>query len=389
MAEVMAEEENVADEGLGDFESILGDAEGGGIEDSGIGGDLDDIFGDEGGGDDASLGGGGDSDLDNFFEDLSTIDDLELHEEEAPAEPEPADDDIEVSAPEPEAEVVTEAPKKEKPKKEKKAKVKKEPGIIGKSVRWLILLAIILAGGYYIYTFFFPNFEMPWKTVQEEKDRLMEMLEDLQKDKPIDQPPPKAEPPKAMEKPADTPPPAVKASKPSVRPAKRVRKSVVERGPWSIQVASCFFPSCLESHRTFLKATKRSVLVRKQSSKSEMLEIYSSSVVSTRERAQIVADRINRNHPLEGNAYVYAEGSGYRISMGAFGDLSRAKVVKNVLNEKFFGDVNFNTRLKTFPYRVNKVLTGKFPSRGAAHQALAKLRIAEPRFKGAFVVRNR
>lgn len=385
----MAEEEkNAADEGLGDFESILGDAEGGELEDSGIGGDLDDIFGDEGGGGDAAIGDGGDSDLDNFFEDLSTIDDLELHDEEAPAE-EPADDAV-VSAPEPEEVIAVEAPVKKKPKKEKKAKVKKEPGFIGKSVRWLILLAIILGGGYYIYQFFFPEFPMPWVAVQEEKDRLISMLEDLQKDKPQDQPPPRDEPPKAMEKPPGKPPPPVKAAKPSVRPPKRpARRPAVERGPWSIQVASCFFPSCLESHRSFLKATGRSVLVRKQSAKSEMLEIYSSSVVSTRERAQIIADRINRNHPLEGQAYVYSEGAGYRISMGAFGDLSRAKVVKNVLNEKFFGDVNFNTRLKAFPYRVNKVLTGKYPSRKAANQALAKLRIVEPRFKGAFIVRNR
>lgn len=384
----MAEEEKVADEGLGDFENILGDAEGGGLEDSGIGGDLDDIFGDEGGGGEAPLGEGGDSDLDNFFEDLSTIDDLELHDEEAPAEE--AVEDVVVSAPEPEEAIVEEAPKKEKPKKEKKPRVKKEPGFISKSVRWLILLAIIVGGGYYIYQFFFPEFPMPWKAVQEEKDRLIGMLEDLQKDKPQVPPPPRDEPPKVTEKPPGKPPPAVKAAKPSVRPPKKpARRPAVERGPWSIQVASCFFPSCLDSHRSFLKATGRSVLLRKQNAKSEMLEIYSSSVVSTRERAQIIADRINRNHPLEGHAYVYSEGSGYRISMGAFGDLSRAKVVKNALNEKFFGDVNFNTRLKAFPYRVNKVLTGKYPSRKAANQALAKLRIVEPRFKGAFIVRNR
>jgi hypothetical protein len=368
-------------EGFEDFDNILGETEGEGGEEAGgdFAGELEDLLGDsaaEGGGAEAPAGGGGgDSELDSFFEDLSTIDDLEvLQEEEEPAAPGP---DAEVPEMEGGVAAPTAAPAAAPAKAPRKPREKKPRGFFGRLVRWAILLAILGGGGYYVYQFFFPEFPLPWQVVTEEKDKLVSMMEEK-----LRQPPPPPEP-----EPAPPPPPAMVRA-PSPAPAPRPAGPAPERGPWSIQVATCFFPSCLESYRSYLQATKRSVLVREKKASNESLEIYSLSTLGEREEAQALADRINKSHPLEGHAYLFREGGGYKISMGAFADLSRANVVRDALNRQFTGEIDFATRLKSFPYQLKSILTGRYPTRAAADQALAALRHADPRFKDAFVTRN-
>lgn len=375
-------EENLPDEELEDFDSLLSDAQDAGMDDdAGLGGgDLDDIFGQEGGGDDpfaaddSDAGGGGDSDLDSFFEDLSTIDDLEvLQEDEEPSDESEPSMDEEVGAPEPpvDAEEAAPAPVKEKPKKAPREK--KPRGPLFKMIKWLVLLGIFAGGGYYAYMFFFPEYPMPWDVIEGEKDKLVSVFEERLAKPPPPEPLKLAPPPPVQPRPA----PVRKPEPPK------------EQGPWSVQVASCFFPSCLEGYSSFLKSTGRSVVVRGRTARSETLEIRSIATLGDLEPAQRLAERINSNHPLEGHAYAVKVQGGYRISMGAFADLSRAKVVKEALNEQFFGEIAFSTQLKTFPYQMKSVMTGRYPSRSAANKALAQLRDKEPRFKDAFVARNR
>lgn len=357
-------------EGFEDFENVLGEGEGGAEAD--FGGELDDLLS-EGAdaGEAAPEAGPADSELDSFFEDLSTIDDLEVlqEDEEAPAAAEVA---AEVAVPAPEAAVERAAP-------EPRPREKKKRGLFGRLLRWLIVLGILLGGGYYLYLFFFPDFPLPWQVMEEEKDKLISLLEEKLQPAPPLEPAPR--PP--------TPAPAV-APPPKPRPAPVVRpaKPPPERGRWSIQVATCFFPSCLDGYRSYLQAHQRSVLVREKRSNNESLEIYSVSTYGDREQAQELADRINKNHPLEGHAYIFREKGGYKISMGTFADLARTNVIKDALNEQFFGDVGFVTRLKTIPYKLKSVMTGRYPSRRAAQAALAKLRDEDPRFKDAFVTGN-
>ncbi len=378
-------------EGFEDFDNLLDEAEGdapaadaGGGDEADFAGELEDLLGDEGGEDiSPAEAEDSDSELDSFFEDLSTIDDLEVlsedEEEEAPAPAEPEEggfDEMEVGAPEEAAPVA--APAAAPAREPRKPKEKKERGFFAKLIRWVILLAILLGGGYYVYLWFFPDAPPPWEVMEQEKEKLTSLLDERLQEP---EPPPVAPPP---------PPPVTVAPPPKPAPAPpRKPAPPKEAGPWSIQVATCFFPSCLDSYRAYLKANDRSVIVREKTSRTEQLEIYSLSAFDTRELAQERADQVNREHPLEGHAYIYRDGAGYRLSMGAFADLERAKIVKDALNQQYLGNIVFATRVKAFPYKLQSVLTGRYPSRTAAQRALAKLKNAEPRFKDAFVLRRR
>jgi SPOR domain len=376
-------------EGFEDFDNILGETEGeaGGAKE--FAGELDDLLGSEGGAEGAAAegaaeaGGAGapDSELDSFFEDLSTIDDLEVLQEDQPAAGAAEEAPAPAAAAEEEQEAPAAAPPPraaaapERPRPAPRPRVKKKRGFFGRLVRWVILLAILGGGGYFVYQYFFPNMQPPWQVIQEKGKMLNELQQRLRKPAPPQPPPP--------------PPPMPRvAAHPRPRPAPKAPAPVREHGPWSIQVATCFFPSCLDSYRGYLEAQKRSVLVRDKTSRSESLEIYSLSTLRDRDQAQELADRINREQPTEGHAFLFREDGGYRISMGAFADLGRANVVKDALNQQYQGQVAFATRVRAFPYKVQSVLTGRFPTRDDAEHALAALKNAEPRLKDAFVTRN-
>ncbi|HKI98717.1 MAG TPA: hypothetical protein VKB51_09615 [bacterium] len=383
-------------EGFEDFDNILGEAgaagESGGGE-SDFAGELDDLLGSEAGTAEATAAGeeaeaGAESELDSFFEDLSTIDDLEVLQEEQPAEaapapemPEEAEEEEEEApaAPPPRAA----APERERPRAAPRPKQKQERGFLGRWFRRLILLGLIFGAGYFVYQFFFPDLKPPWQVMQQEKSKLVSVLQQKMQQPPPQpvQPPPPPPPPVAMQ-PRPKP-------KPRPKPMPKRPAPPREQGPWSIQVATCFFPSCVDSFRSYLEEQKRSVLVRDKVSQSESLEIYSLSTWQDRDLAQALVDRINREQPMEGHAFLFREQGGYRISMGAFADLGRANIVKDALNQQYVGQVAFATRVRAFPYKVQSILTGRYPNRDAANNALAALKNAEPRLKDAFVTRNR
>ena len=365
-------------EGFEDLDNVLGQAEGEGGAAAEFAGELDDLLGaDTAAGGAAAEPAQADSELDSFFEDLSTIDDLEvLQEEEAPAPaaaaaPEPEGEEAPAPAPAARA-----APEPARPRPARPPREKKEPGFVRRWFVRLIVLGILVGGGYYAYDFFFPDAQPPWQVVQQQKTRLMGVFE---------KPAPKPQPPPRVEEPPPPPPPVMQ---PKPKPVVRAPAPPREQGPWSIQIATCFFPSCLDSYKAYLAGAKRSVVVRERMSSSESLEIYSISTWREREPAQELADRINGAHPLEGHAFLLQESGGLRISMGAFADLARANVVKDALNQQYQGQVAFATRVRAFPYKLQSVMTGRFPTREAAEQALAALKNAEPRLKDAFVARN-
>lgn len=390
---------DMADNELQGFEEITGgdtdaDDAGGGFDTN-----LDDIFNtgdgdDSGGGMDAFDSGMGDeagSSLDSFFDDLSTIDDLEVLQDDA-GDSSGADSDIEVGAPkvaedEGEEESVAAEPVK---KKEKKAQPSGEPGFIRRWFFRIIVLLVLGVGGFFFYTTVGEKLPEYWGVVPEGIDEGMKIVKGwMGSDGKVT--PPKKTVMKALPKKPE-PLPIVttkRASAPQMPRIKAPPRPKPESGPWSIQVATCFFPSCVKGYNNYLKANKRSVLLLEKSSRSQSLEIFSISKFSRQEDARQIAQRINGSHPLEGHAYSYREKDAYRISMGVFQDLARTKVVTSALNRQFAGEILFSTRSKEFPYRVKAVLTGKFPSRQSAASALARLHNQDPRFKGAFVVKRR
>ena len=383
----------MADENLESFEELTGeDAGADNAGDADFGSNLEDIFntGDDDAGDGMdAFGGGGDeagSSLDTFFEDLSTIDDLEVlqadDEEEAPP---PDDSEIEVGG----TAVVAAAAEEAEPEKPKKEKKQKKPGAIKRWIKRGMMLAAAIVIGYFVWSVFIPNFSTYFETAKEWIAVGMQYLEGEKK----------PEAPPAMkedeEKLADTEPPLPPVTPEKEKTAPRAQTAVAkpppppkQTGPWSIQVATCFFPSCLDGFRNYLAANKRSVILQAKTSQSHSLEIFSISRFNVLENAQQIADRVNKGNPMEGHAYTYRENGAFRISMGAFQDLARAKVVKNALNRQFAGEIVFSTRAKIFPYQVQSVMTGKYPNRKVASRALARLKDRHPRFQDAFVVKR-
>jgi cell division septation protein DedD len=322
------------------------------------GGDLDNILGDTAapaeGGAAAPAAGGSDSELDSFFEDLSTIDDLEVSQQEAP----PA------AAPAPKAEAKEEAKAEEaRPRRAAapaKAK-KKGGGLLKRVAMFLILLG---AAGGAAWWFLFSGGELPtsWEVAE-------------------------PEPEPVVEEKAPPPPPKPQMAPPVAEPPRPAPVPEVP-GAYSIQVATCFFPSCVEEFKSRLKAQKMSSRVKEKSQTRETLEIYSTTTFASREAANALAERINRENRMEGQAYVYTEGNGARISMGKFTDLGRANIVKDSLNQRLGGEANFATRVKGIPYKLHYVQGGSFGSRGSAESALKKLVASDSRFGDAFVVKN-
>ncbi|MDH4120757.1 MAG: SPOR domain-containing protein [Deltaproteobacteria bacterium] len=446
--------------------------------------DLDNLFGEEGGGgggaDDpfggamdnlmaesapasapaaaaAPKGGGDDSELDSFFEDLSTIDDLEVIEEMPP--PQAAAAPVEKAAPAPKAE----KPKKEKPKKEKKEKVKKvktprPPREMGDFTRQLMsaAMALLVIGGLMSVVMFylFPKDsvafrvrqkdmadmsgglfafnltgieDMPlpdvseWTAWVQEKisgkegpptkprkpskhgpDSYMEYPEDEEEELtagekrpggkiPLAHDPLRAEPP---------PPPRIVPEPPKrhivqgERPPKAAPRLTPPpayrgKGGYSVQVASCFFEDCVDAFRQQLKQAGLTSHVAAKKAKSNTVELYSQTRFASREQAQDLADRINEEFKVEGQAFVVQGREEFSVSLGDYPNLVRANEVKERLNQVFAGETRFTVRLKPLPYQVTFVKAGPYRTRKHAEMARTILRgVDQAEFKDAFVVRN-
>ncbi len=369
-------------EGMEDLDSLLEDGGGEGGEES-FAGELDDFLGDDAGADAGAGGeeeGGGDSELDSFFEDLSTIDDLEvIQDEESPPEPE--------GQPEPAPEAPMEAPvaaaavAAAAPAAAAAAKKRRSP-FLRRMVVWLILLGAFGGGGYWVYNYFFPDGEPPWEQVEKVKSlvgRGPEKLRQIFEEDPDAVKPPAKAP--------EPPPPVPRAAPPPPRPKDTTPPPGARA--YGVQVASCFFSSCLDGFRNTLKRRGRKVYLRERKANNQSLEILSRSAYPSRETATEIAERINREHRMEGQAYVVKGRDGYRISMGTFPDLSRANVVKDSLNQQFPAEVVFTTQLRQAPFKLQRVIAGRYATRAEARRELRALKRADRRFQGAFVVRYR
>lgn len=412
----MAEEENL--EGFDDLDSLLDDSEGGDAE-SGFAGELDDFLSDDGGdmgggemgGDDDA--GGGDSELDSFFEDLSTIDDLEVIQDEEP--PPVADDSagemaavaaVAAAAP---AAKKEKKPKKEKKKKEKKPKKPKAPRQKGsgsrlKKVAIILLLLGLGAGGYFAFLLFFPDTEVPWKRetqvlTSELAQKLRAMSDDIKKGigdvefgngnndtkrpkkrKFIPPPPPldeEEEQPRVVEKTRSRP-----------RKTFSPPPSDVSGPGYGVQVATCYFSSCVETFTNSLRSSGHNIYIMEKTTRSNTWEVYSTTIYRSRDAAQNIADRINDEYRLDGHAYIFRSGRGYKVSMGSFPEENRVFEIADALNQMFFQDITFTSRNKRSSQVLRKVIAGKYENWSVAARERRKLRRMNPRFRGAFVIRH-
>ncbi len=372
----MADEEMEGLEGLDDFGDDFGDQ-------------LDSFM--EGEGDES------DSELDSFFEDLSTIDDLEVQEaepvadddlDEAPApeahddlddeddEGDEGDSDMGGAAAAPVAAVAAAAADvdvDEKPAKEKKKKQKgkKQAGDGEKRLKPLLIPALISAvvgmvlGAITVVLLMLLN-------APDEPPIPEQVVLEAPMPEPIILATPLAEPEFEPE-PVFEPEPA--QPKPKSKPKIR----------YYVQVANCIHKECVEDYQFLLKRFGYASKVEPATENAPMTEITTANTLREEDAAQLV-EHINKKSRLVGVAYRKATKRGYVVSLGLYPDLDKANRVKTYLNQAYGSNIVFEAQRADQKIRYKKIRAGGFASKKEA-EALKRLLIQkDKRFEGTFVV---
>ena len=307
----------------------------------------------------------GDSELDSFFEDLSTIDDLESDDDDSEVAEakidEGNDDDDEVDEKNDDddlKEEVSHEAEEKHAEKVKEKKVKKTASAKGfplkatiiSSITGLILGAITIAVLYFL--------AIPSETP------LLETVVELTKKKKTKQ---------AIEKVNYT-----KDSKPKPKPK-------TNKLSYLIQVVSCISKECVDESRLQLSSLGFKSRVRTTSVSSGIAEVLSSKVLGDEDSA-IMVKKINSNNPLAGHAYRKSVKNGFLVSLGMFPDLETANRVRTYLNQAFKKQIFFNIQRSTQKIRYQKIQIGEFKSKKDAENLSNRLKQNNPDFQGAFVI---
>ena len=320
----------------------------------------------------------GDSELDSFFEDLSTIDDLESDEnsesEETKNDDYEDDDDVHEDSQNHDDDDVQEEDhnlgdddleeddhndvlgdeeidnddEKREQKSKRKAASKGFPlkAVILSCVSGLILGSITIAVLYYLAT---PSETQSPETVLE--------------------PPPKL-------------PPVAKLSKP--KPKKSKLRTKTNKYSYYIQVISCISHECVNESRLQLQSLGYKTRVRTSSESSGIAEVISTNVLGEEESAKIVK-KINSDKSLAGYAYRKLVKNGSRVSLGLFPELETANRVRTYLNQAFKNQIFFKIQRTTQKILFQKVQIGGLKSKKEAKKLRNRLKQNNPDFRGAFV----
>jgi len=365
-------------------------------------GDLDDEFGDQL---DSFMDseGGDDGELDSFFEDLSTIDDLEVQDDDLSAGGGDADDfgseDLEDElAPAAAAAAASDdspAPKAEK-KKKKSSGDKKPlliPGIIT-GAAGAVLGAAAVAAMYFM---------APPPPPMEIEEPALAMLEEPPPPPPpaplltedaaaITEPVPAAEPLEEIQEVeeivvVEEPPPPTMDQLP-VAPVVEAPPQPVKRPRTTrffVQVANCIYQECVDDYRYLLKRTGYATRVETVNEVNPMTEIVSTNLYGEEEASNLV-NRINNENLITGQAYRKPSSSSFQISLGLFPDLTTANRVKAHLNQIYSAEVFFEARRSDQRIRNYRVYAGGFKTKNEALDLQKILEEKDRRFEGMFVV---
>ena len=313
----------------------------------------------------------GDSELDSFFEDLSTIDDLESDDnsesEETKNDDNEDDQNNDVDDVQEEDhnlgdddldevddddglgdEEIDDDEEKQEQESKRKAASKGFPlkAVILSCVSGLIFGSITIAVLYYLAT---PSETQSPETVLE--------------------PPPK-------------PPPVAKLSKP--KPKKSKLRTKTNKYSYYIQVISCISHECVNESRLQLQSLGYKTRVRTSSESSGIAEVISTNVLGEEESAKIVK-KINSDKSLAGYAYRKSIKKGFQVSLGLFPELETANRVRTYLNQAFKNQIFFKIQRTTQKILFQKVQIGGLKSKKEAEKLRNRLKQNNPDFRGAFV----
>lgn len=315
--------------------------------DSDFGEQLDDFMESDIGGDD---GGENDSELDSFFEDLSTIDDLEVKEtQEEPAAMEEVAEETAFEEPDDEP-----APPPAEPKDEKPIMI---PAIIS-TVAGIVTAIIVLL--------------VIWLVTRE----------------PEPEPPPTTLPSSTF--PMTTMPQAPQPVQTVfVSTTFRVTTTTLPPPPevkqrYFVQVANCIYQECIDDYRYLLKKHGHAARIFEVKEKTPMTEIVSRQTLGM-ESASNWVGRINTENHMAGRAFSKKAGDRFWVSLGLFPDLETANRVKTHLNQLYAAQIIFEARTAHQSIHYYKIRTGGFDDRNKAEQLKQLLMELDPRFKDSFI----
>ena len=294
-----------------------------------------------------------DSELDSFFEDLSTIDDLEgdddsetaedkKEEEKTPevksddeddgdVDEDAGDEDDEEEQEEEDYDTELEDESEGKDDDTSTAKQKKKKGLL----KPLIISSItgLLLGVITVVVLYF--FATPAETT------LFETVVEIPTE----------------------PVPPVKVSKPEPKKPKKAKaKAKAKTTSYYVQVVSCISHECVNESRLQLKTLGYKSRVRSSNESSGISEVLSTKFFGEEFSARMVK-KINNNNPLAGHAFRKSMGNGYQVSLGLFPDLETANRVRTYLNQAFKKDIFFKIQRTTQKIRFQAVQIAGFKSK--------------------------
>ncbi len=182
------------------------------------------------------------------------------------------------------------------------------------------------------------------------------------------------------------PVPPVKVSKPEPKKPKKPKKAKAKTKTTSyyVQVVSCISHECVNESRLQLKTLGYKSRVRSSNESSGISEVLSTKFFGEEFSARMVK-KINNNNPLAGHAFRKSMENGYQVSLGLSPDLETANRVRTYLNQAFKEDIFLKIQRTTQKIRFQAVQIAGFKSKKDAVKLRDKLRKNNPNFQSAFV----
>ena len=332
----MGDEENF------DLDDELGLGDDGGDDD--FGSSLDDMLDDDDAGDGDD--GGGDGGLDAFFEDLSNIDEMEG------GDPEPDDAPAPAAAP---AAAMPAAPQAAAPQ------YAAAPQKSGGMMKWILILLILGGGGAGGWWYMnqppveeFIDEGLPTEVYTPPQE---EVIQVVQQRRPVQ-----------VQQVVEVEPPPVRAAN------------------YLVQVATCSFSKCRDEYANDLRRDGIPVYFKSSGEKFDFIEVISKQLFSLRD-AQNWAKKINQVNERAGVANIARQTNGYRVSLGTFTSLDKAKDMKLYLDEVLNKQLPLNMEHVEKNYETIKIFAGPYETRNRAKEILNQLR-KQNRYRTAFLVRK-
>jgi len=306
-----------------------------------------------------------DSELDSFFEDLSTIDDLEDDEEaeiendEKTTETKNAEKKPSKDAEETESTLESEEKNEESQDKQQKKKEKLLDILPIKAAAISAITGLLLG----IITVIFLYYATPTKETAKPN-----IVNDLAPEPPTQ---------------------VVKLSKPKpkdivAKPKKTLTKHKVKKFNYYVQVVSCISQECVDESSLQLKNLGYESQVRNSNIISEIAELITTNILAEEESAKLVS-KINKINPMAGHAFRKSVKDGFQISLGLFPNLKTAKMLRTDLNQKFKDQLFFKIQSTTQNTQYKILQIGGIKSKPEALKLRDQLINYIPDFQEAFV----